>query len=137
MFEQLSKKQKIRSFSVCPENFTGEKGKGGMATEGTGKAPARELGIGWKISPSVVIEAGQTFTIADIQGMGAIRHIWITDSAPAGRLLVLRIYWDGSETPSVEVPLSDFFAKPIWYCGNARCIQRRGGLAQSGQCISG
>ena len=110
MFEQLSKKQKIRSFSVCPENFTGEKGKGGMATEGTGKAAARELGVGWKVSPSVIVEAGQTFTMADITGMGAIRHIWITDSAPAGRLLVLRIYWDGSETPSVEVPLSDFFA---------------------------
>ena len=110
MFEQLSKKQKIRSFSVSPENFTGEKGKGGMATEGTGKSAARELGVGWKVSPSVYIEAGKTFTMADIKGMGAIRHIWLTDSAPAGRLFILRIYWDGSDTPSVEVPLSDFFA---------------------------
>ena len=39
--------------SISPENFTGEKGKGAMATEGTGKNCARNLGIGWKISPSL------------------------------------------------------------------------------------
>jgi len=41
--------------SVSPENFTGEKGKGGMATEGTGARAARELGQTWKVSPSVSI----------------------------------------------------------------------------------
>ena len=35
--------------SISPENFTGEKGKGGMATEGTGKDRAKDLGQGWKI----------------------------------------------------------------------------------------
>ena len=44
-----------RTRSISPENFHGEKGKGGMATEGTGKNCARELGQGWKISPSVDI----------------------------------------------------------------------------------
>jgi hypothetical protein len=44
--------------SVSPENFTGEKGKGGMATEGTGARAARELGQGWKVSPSVRIKPG-------------------------------------------------------------------------------
>ena len=43
--------------SISPENFTGEKGKGGMATEGTGVNAARELGQGWKVSPSVRIKA--------------------------------------------------------------------------------
>jgi hypothetical protein len=95
--------------SISPENFTGEKGKGGMATEGTGQRAGRELGQGWKISPSVRIDAGQTFTMADINGSGAIQHIWMT---PTGnnRLNILRIYWDGEKTPSVECPAGDFFA---------------------------
>lgn len=51
------------SRSISPENFTGEKGKGGMATEGTGAAFASELGPKWKISPSVAIKSGETFTL--------------------------------------------------------------------------
>lgn len=95
--------------SISPENFTGEKGKGGMAIEGTGAKAARELGQGWKISPSVRIEAGQTFVLADIKGSGAIQHIWMT---PTGnnRFNILRIYWDDEESPSVECPAGDFFA---------------------------
>jgi len=95
--------------SISPENFTGEKGKGGMATEGTGKECARELGQGWKISPSVRIKAGETLTVANIEGPGAIQHIWMT---PTGkwRDSILRIFWDDSETPSVECPIGDFFA---------------------------
>ncbi|GAH46514.1 unnamed protein product, partial [marine sediment metagenome] len=67
-----------RTRSISPENFTGEKGKGGMATEGTGARAARELGQGWKVSPSVRIKPGQTFLMADIEGAGAIQHIWMT-----------------------------------------------------------
>jgi hypothetical protein len=44
------------SRSISPENFTGEKGKGGMATEGTGKHAASELGRGWKVSPSLSLK---------------------------------------------------------------------------------
>jgi len=106
----LSRKICAKSRSICAENFTGEKGKAGMATEGTGAGCARELGQGWKISPSVVVAAGTTFTLADVSSMGEIRHIWITDSAPSTRLLVFRAYWDGSDIPSIEVPLEDFFA---------------------------
>ncbi len=95
--------------SISPENFTGEKGKGGMATEGTGAHAARDLGQGWKISPSVQIEARKTFTIAEIEGPGAIQQIWMT---PTGnwRYSILRFYWDGETEPSVEVPVGDFFA---------------------------
>jgi hypothetical protein len=98
-----------RTRSISPENFTGEKGRGGMATEGTGANAARDLGRGWKVSPSVRIEPGQTFTLADIKGGGAIQHIWMT---PTGnwRFSILRMYWDGETTPSVEVPVGDFFA---------------------------
>ncbi len=95
--------------SISPENFTGEKGKGGMATEGTGARAARELGQTWKVSPSIRIKAGTTFTLAEIVGPGAIQHIWMT---PTGnwRYSILRMYWDGEDQPSIEVPVGDFFA---------------------------
>jgi len=104
----ISQLSSARTRSISPENFTGEKGKAGMATEGTGANCARELGQGWKISPSVQVEAGQTFTMAEIEGSGAIQQIWLT---PTGnwRYSILRIYWDDQETPSVECPVGDFF----------------------------
>ena len=97
-----------KSRSISPENFTGEKGKGGMATTGTGADASRDLGTGWKVSPSVVIKAHTTFTVAEIDGSGSIQHIWMT---PTGvwRNSILRFYWDGETTPSVEVPVGDFF----------------------------
>ncbi len=104
----LFRLSRAKTRSISPENFTGAKGGGGQATEGTGARAARDLGRGWKISPSVHIDAGQTFTLADITGPGAIQHIWMT---PTGqwRFSILRIYWDGETTPSVECPVGDFF----------------------------
>ena len=97
-----------RSRSISPENFTGAKGGGGLAVSGTGAAAGRDLGQGWKISPSVVIQPGNTFTLAEIDSSGSIEHIWMT---PTGnwRYAILRIYWDGEKDPSVEVPVGDFF----------------------------
>ncbi|HEV2353923.1 MAG TPA: glycoside hydrolase family 172 protein [Puia sp.] len=97
-----------QSRSISPENFHGAKGEGGKATTGTGAGPARDLGQGWKISPSVVIKAKSTFTVAEIDGPGSVQHIWMT---PTGnwRYEILRIYWDDEATPSVEVPVGDFF----------------------------
>lgn len=105
----LSRLSKAETRSICPENFTGEKGKAGMATEGTGKDCARDLGQGWKVSPSIDVEKQSTLTLAEIDGPGAIQHIWLT---PTGtfRYSILRMYWDGEETPSVECPIGDFFA---------------------------
>ncbi len=105
----LSRLSRAKSRSISAENTTGEKGKGGMATEGLGAQAARDLGQGWKISPAVRIKPKQTFTVADIRGEGAIQHIWMT---PTGqwRFTILRIYWDDETTPSVEVPVGDFFA---------------------------
>lgn len=99
-----------KSRSISPENPTGEPGKGGMATleNGSARAAARDLGQGWKVNPFVVIEPGQTFTLAEITGPGAIQDIWMT---PTGiwRFSILRFYWDDETTPSVEVPVGDFF----------------------------
>ena len=105
----LSRLSSAQSRSISPENFTGEKGKAGMATSGTGKSAARELGQGWKISPSVVVKAHSTFTLGRITGPGCIEHIWMT---PTGnwRRSILRFYWDDESDPSVESPVGDFFA---------------------------
>lgn len=59
------------------------------------------------------IPPGETLVMADLRGPGVISHIWNTVSAPErgySRLLVLRMYWDGEEHPSVQCPLGDFFA---------------------------
>ncbi|HML21410.1 MAG TPA: DUF2961 domain-containing protein [Aggregatilinea sp.] len=105
----LSRLSNAETRSISPENFTGAHGQGGMATEGTGSGPARELGQGWKISPSIHLAAHETVTLAEIEGPGAIQHIWLTVAPQWWRKLVIRFYWDGEETPSVEVPLGDFF----------------------------
>lgn len=57
----------------------------------------------------------ETFTIADIKGCGAIQQMWMT---PAGdwRSVILRIYWDGEENPSVECPIGDFFCSGFGQC---------------------
>ncbi len=104
----LSRLSNAESRSLSPENFDGAKGKGGMAKTGMGEGPARDLGQGWKVSPCVKIEAGATFDLASIDGPGAIQQIWMT---PTGnwRYSILRVYWDHEETPSIEVPIGDFF----------------------------
>ena len=105
----LSRLSKAKTRSISPENFTGEKGKGGMAIAGTGEKAARDLGQGWKISPSIRIKTKEIFTLAEIKEPGAIQHIWMT---PTGnwRFLIMRMYWDGETEPSVEAPVGDFFA---------------------------
>ena len=112
----LPRLSKAKSRSISAENFTGEKGKGAMATEGYGAKAARELGQGWKVSPAVHIDGTTTFTLADIEGPGAIQSMWITGNLT--RDTILRIYWDGQEHPSVEVPIPDFFA-----CGWGPSVQ--------------
>ena len=105
----LSRLSRAKSRSISPENFTGAKGGGGQAVNGTGAKASRDLGKGWKVSPSVRIDAGQTFTLAEIAGPGALQHIWMT---PTGhwRFSILRVYWDGETSPSIEAPVGDFFA---------------------------
>ena len=105
----LARVSKARTRSISAENPTGAKGQGGMASDGTYAFAARELGHGWKIAPSINIAGKSTVVLADIEGPGAIQHLWMTTYSQSWRLLVLRCYWDGEETPSVEAPFGDFF----------------------------
>jgi hypothetical protein len=113
----LSRLSDAKTRSISPENFTGEKGKGGMADPVKDKGKrnianatnaARDLGIGWKVNPYIIINAGETITIAEMTGPGAVQHIWMT---PTGnwRLSILRFYWDDETEPSIECPVGAFF----------------------------
>ncbi|MEZ0452037.1 glycoside hydrolase family 172 protein [Sphingobacterium thalpophilum] len=113
----LSKLSTAKSRSISPENFTGAKGKGGMAVPNEKDSPrnqanasraARELGIGWKVNPYVHIGAGETFTLAEIDGSGVIQHIWMTPTGNWSQSII-RFYWDGETEPSVEAPVGAFF----------------------------
>ncbi len=102
--------------SISAENPTGEKGKGGMAIPdptdpkpATAARAADDLGQGWKVRPFIRVNAGETATLMDVSGSGIIQHIWMVVEA-CNRGMVLRFYWDGEETPSVEVPATEFFA---------------------------
>ncbi|MDR0932018.1 MAG: DUF2961 domain-containing protein, partial [Victivallales bacterium] len=121
----LSLLSSARSRSISAENVNGGVGAGGMADiDGkpqkealalgqdwgpTGGNAARELGQKYKVRPSLTLLPGRTTTLMDIDGPGCIRHIWMTTESSRFRELILRMYWDGEATPSVEVPLGDFF----------------------------
>ena len=133
--------------SISPENFTGEKGKAGMADPADKDKPnvanafnaARDLGKGWKVNPYIRINPGQTITLAEIDGPGAIQHIWMT---PTGtwRYSIIRFYWDGETEPSIECPVGDFFASG-WGCMRSFLrlrfvLIREAHLIAIGQCLS-
>lgn len=114
----LSRVSNAETRSISAENFTGEKGKGGMATpsnpirrnENNASWAARDLGQTWKVNPYVKIAAGETLTIAEMEGPGAVQHIWMTPNMGSNwRWTIIRIYWDDEKTPSVECPVGDFF----------------------------
>jgi hypothetical protein len=113
----LSRLSDARTRSISPENFTGEKGKGAMADPVKDKGKrnvanaaneARDLGKGWKVNPFIIINAGETVTIAEMEGPGAIQQIWMT---PTGnwQFSIIRFYWDDEKTPSIEAPVGAFF----------------------------
>ena len=120
----IMKISEAQTRSISPENVYGEKGRGGMAEVST--EPQEEvvkigqkwggpntltesLGRGWKVRPAINLPAESITTIMDVDGPGVIQHMWFTIEPHQLRHLILRIYWDGEETPSVEVPLGDFF----------------------------
>ena len=108
--KELYTRNSIVSRAVNAENRSGNPGEGGKA--------ASDLGVGRKGSPCLRnIRSGETVTLADISGCGVIRHIWITVDSKTDdaeryvlRDMVLRMYWDDEDKPSVECPLGDFFA---------------------------
>ena len=94
--------------SISAENPRGEVGAGAQEVPDE-KNAATWLGKGWKVRPCITLPAQSNTVLADIEGPGTIRHIWITVDPKAYRDCILRMYWDGEPTPSVEVPLGDFF----------------------------
>ena len=60
-------------------------------------------------TPYINIKAGQTAVLAEMEGPGAIKHIWMTPTGQR-RFSIIRIYWDDEKEPSVECPVGDFFA---------------------------
>ena len=106
----LSRLSSAVTRSISPENFSGDKGHGGMSVDGPAAEAARDLGQGWKVSPYVIIQPGEAFTLADIEGSGAIQQIWMTLARGKWRHSILRVYWDDQDFPSVECPTGDFFA---------------------------
>jgi Protein of unknown function (DUF2961) len=82
------------------ENPTGARGAGGSTYGGRKGAPSR------RIAP------GERIVLADIEGRGIVRHLWMT--FPMGppeqiRSYVLEVRYDGEANPSVSVPCADFF----------------------------
>lgn len=108
-FAGLSQLRASQTRSISAENPDGSKGGGAKADPDTNDA-AKDLGRGWKARPCIDLPAQHTTALAQIDGPGIIQHIWITVDAKAYRDCVLRFYWDEEKTPSVEVPLGDFFA---------------------------
>ena len=106
----LARLTSARSRAISPENRGGGKGAAARDIDGVASAAARGLGAGWKVSPYVIVPAGSTEVLADISGPGSVRQIWLTPAGCAWRHLILRIYWDEQEQPSVECPVGDFFA---------------------------
>ena len=120
----ISKLSDAQTRSITAENVYGEKGRGGMAEladapqaevakigqkwDGPNKC-ARDLGRTWKVRPCITLEPSKVTTLMDVDGPGVIQHIWITVTNKCYRDLILRIYWDGEKTPSVESPVGDFF----------------------------
>ncbi len=78
-----------------------------------GRSMRATSGNPYNNSDSMKFKIGETKTIALLEGPGKVTHIWLVPSSMDiryPRALVLRIYWDGSDIPSVEAPFGDFFA---------------------------
>jgi Protein of unknown function (DUF2961) len=93
----------IDSRAVTFENPTGARGAGGSAHGGR------------KGAPNMWVRAGESVLLADIDGPGTIRHLWMTiPPAPPEvmRSLVVEVFYDGMTEPSVSVPFVDFFGLP-------------------------
>lgn len=91
----------LKSRAATAENKKAEVGAGGQSGNGRKGSPC--------ISP---LKKGTTYTLLDTKGPGMVRHFWCT--LPPGNIdhmrnTIIRMYWDGQEQPSVEVPLGDFF----------------------------
>jgi hypothetical protein len=94
---------RLDSRAVTFENPTGARGVGGQAAAGRKGAPNR------------MIAPGETVVLADLDGPGTLRHIWMTfPPAPPEQMrsLWIEVFYDGAVEPSCSVPCLDFFGLP-------------------------
>lgn len=113
----------LDSRAITFENPTGARGSGGAASGGRKGAPSR------------VIAPGERIELANIEGPGTIRHIWMT--VPPGPPEVMRaqqldVYYDDLTEPSISVPCADFFGaahgRPVAYTSALAAIQEGRGF---------
>lgn len=64
----LARLSKAKTRPISAENFNGEKGQGDRATRGTGANASRDLGQGWKVSPSVSLKAASILRLQKSPG---------------------------------------------------------------------
>jgi Protein of unknown function (DUF2961) len=94
---------RLDSRSISFENPAGERGAGG------------KVGHGRKSHPSYIFDPAQKVVLADIQGPGTVRHIWLTLGRlppEIARSLRLEVFYDGLDEPSISAPVPDFFGLP-------------------------
>lgn len=129
MLDFISKLTNGKTRLITAENVYGKKEAGGKAVPGgtyyedvaligqnpctDSPHPARDLGIGWKVRPYIILPKSSVTTILDADYSGTITHIWMTFDRQMTRDLIIRMYWDGEKTPSVESPVGDFFGAPF------------------------
>ncbi|GIP38428.1 hypothetical protein J31TS4_17080 [Paenibacillus sp. J31TS4] len=74
-----------------------------------------------RVTVHKTVHSGQWNTLAEIDGPGIVKHLWVTISTTAkqlSRMCILRIYWDDEAFPSVEAPIGDFFGLPMGMTGS-------------------
>ncbi len=133
-FFNITKLTKGQTRLITGENVYGDKGRGGMAKssdtpqeevarigqvwehtmENFDRACHRDLnkenfGQTWKVRPCITLKNKSVTTLMDVDGPATITHIWITVDSKFYRDIIVRMYWDNEDIPSVEVPLGDFF----------------------------
>lgn len=115
MLNELPFRGGIITRQISAENPTGEK-SGACKWEPNPEnpelshsGPAVRMGKGWKVRPFIRVKSGETVILADIDGRGMITEFFFTSDYPRFSEMIIRIYWDNEENPSVEVPAGAFF----------------------------
>jgi pimeloyl-ACP methyl ester carboxylesterase len=103
----------LGSFFLCVVSLGRSQSLDSITRRQSGKSMRASSGNPIDNADSEHFAIGETKTIAHLEGPGEVRHIWLVPSSMDiryPRALVLRIYWDGADVPSVEAPLGDFHA---------------------------
>ena len=113
MLDDLYLKYGHNTRMISAENPTGEKGKACLDKIDPSNPrlywSKNAIKNGYKVCPFVRLMGKSTLEVANYRGSGIIKQIFFTSDKPNFSDLVLRIYWDDEEYPSVECPLGAFF----------------------------